>query len=94
MHQISTQQIQTLIKKQNSKNQNVQKYDVFRGTDSIVYNVNPTVYLQIPSIFEFENINVTLTQNPYIYIKNTELVTAGGNKYIKIECEGTYNSSH
>lgn len=66
--------------------------DVLKGADSIVYNVDPTFYVKIPDIYNFEDIKVTMPQNPYIYIKNNEIVTLNGSKYIKIECEGTYNS--
>lgn len=67
--------------------------DLFRGTQAIVNNVNPTFYLKIPDIFDYENITTTMSQNPYIYINNSQVVTINGSKYIKIECTGTYNSS-
>lgn len=65
---------------------------IFRGKSALVYAVNPTFYVRLPEIFDIDNLTVSMNRNPYIYINNTEIVTASGEKYLKIDCTGTYNS--
>lgn len=65
---------------------------IFKGNSALVYAVNPTFYVKLPEIFDIDNLSVSMNKNPYIYVNNTEIVTAAGEKYLKIECTGTYNS--
>lgn len=66
---------------------------IIKGEGSSVVNKNPTFYVKLPKIFRFTNLSVTMGNNPYVKIKNQEIVTIGGQKYLKIECDGTYDST-
>lgn len=61
--------------------------------DQIVKNENPTFYLKLPDTYIYGEMDIDITPNPYIYIKETDRLNVDGTTYIVVECAGTYDSS-
>lgn len=64
------------------------------STHNFVVNENPVFYIELPSMFEYENFKITSSKKETISIdeENVEIIKKDGVKYLVIPCKGTYNS--
>jgi len=66
---------------------------IIKSSDTFVKNDNPVFYVKLNDVFEYKDFNVSITNNPYIYIEKNEIITKDGQKYLKISCKGVYDTS-
>ena len=64
------------------------------STHNFVVNENPVFYIELPSMFEYENFKIRSSKKETISIdeENVEIIKKDGVKYLVIPCKGTYNS--
>ncbi len=67
--------------------------NIMTNNNVSVRNVNPKIYVKLSKGFRYQIKNISMTQNPNIFIKNSKLEKINNEQFIVIECEGTYDST-